>query len=109
MQTIVQVICKKGTSLRDAIANDKKLDLHCFEIIQEKKQGRSPGWLKLKSTFEGRQGALNMQWGSDTNILTCRVVNRGNGEPSSFVGDFVDYLMARHTRRINAIQVLPQK
>lgn len=107
MQTLVQVICTPGPSLRDAIANDPKLDARQFELLLERKAGRSPGWTKLRSRAEGRRGSINIQWSSATKVLSCRVVNKGLGKPNLIIGDFVDYLLQRHRRRIKLITVLP--
>lgn len=107
MQTLVQVICTPGTSVRDAIANDPKLAAHAFEVVLERKTGRSPGWTKLRSRAEGRRGSLNIQWSAATKILSCRVVNKGPGKPNLIVGDFVLYLLQRHRRRVKFIAVVP--
>ena len=107
MQTLVQVICTPDPSLRDAIANDPKLDARHFEILLERKAGRSPGWTKLRSRAEGRRGSINIQWGAATKVLSCRVVNKGSGKPNLIIGDFVDYLLQRHRRRIKLITVSP--
>lgn len=107
MQTLVQVICTPGRSLRDAIANDPRLAAQDFEILAERKAGRSPGWTKLGSRAEGRRGTINLQWNAAARVLSCRVVNKGAGKPNRIVGDFVDYLLRRHRRRIRLISVLP--
>lgn len=108
MQTVVQVVCTRGRSLRDAIANDRALTRHHhLAVIQEKKPGRSPGWTKVRTTEGDRSGSLNVQWDSSTNILTCRVVNRGAGRPNMIIGYFVDYLLRRQRRRIKLVTVLP--
>src|SRR5205823_13450717 len=39
-------------------------------------------------------------------VLSCRVVNKGSGIPSLIIGDFVDYLLQRHRRRVKLITVL---
>jgi hypothetical protein len=107
VQTLVQVVCTSGSSVRDAIANDAKLDAHNFEVLLERKAGRSPGWTKLRSRAEGRRGSINIQWNAATRVLSCRVVNKGSGKPNLIIGDFVDYLLQRHRRRIRVITVLP--
>ncbi len=107
MQTLVQVICTPGASVRDAIASDPKLGRHGFEILYEHKPGRSPGWTKLRSRAIGRRGTLNIQWNAATKVLSCRVVNKGAGKPNFVIGDFVLYLLQRHRRRIRLITVLP--
>jgi hypothetical protein len=107
VQTLVQVICTPGLSVRDAIANDPKLDAHAFEILLERKAGRAPGWTKLRSRAEGRHGSINIQWSAATKVLSCRVVNKGSGKPNLIIGDFVVYLLQRHRRRVKLITVLP--
>jgi hypothetical protein len=107
LQTLVQVICTPGSSVRDAIANDPKLDTHDFEVVLERKSGRFPGWTKLRSHAEGRRGSINIQWNGATKVLSCRVVNKGSGKPNLIIGDFVDYLLQRHRRRVKIITVLP--
>ena len=106
MQTLVQVICTPGSSLRDAIANDRQLESHWFEVLRERKAGRSPGWTKLRSRARGRRGTLNIQWNGATRILSCRVVNRGPGKPNLIIGDFVNYVLRRHRRRVKMLAVL---
>jgi hypothetical protein len=108
MQTLLQVVCSRGTSLRDAIVNDAKLGE--FGLVTEKKQqpGRPHGWAKIRSTEPGRQGALNLEWDADTGILLCRIVNRGAGRPNQVLGDFVAYLFQRHRRRIEAVNIIPR-
>ena len=107
MQTLVLVVCSPGLSVRDAIANDPKLGRHDFEILLERKAGRAPGWTKLRSRAQGRLGSINIQWSAATKVLSCRVVNRGSGKPNLIIGDFVDYLLQRHRRRVKIIAVFP--
>jgi hypothetical protein len=106
VQTLVQVICTPGLSVRDAIANDPKLDAHQFEIVLERKAGRAPGWTTLRSrarvvavpsTFNGAP--------QPSPVLPRR--NKGSGRPNLIIGDFVDYLLQRHRRRVKVITVLP--
>ena len=106
MQSLVQVICTPGSSLRDAIANDTKLEAHSFEVLLERKAGRFPGWTKLRSRAVGRRGTVNLQWNGATKVLSCRVVNKGAGKPNLIIGDFVNYLLRRHRRRIKLIAIL---
>jgi hypothetical protein len=35
------------------------------------------------------------------------VVNKGRGKPNLIIGDFVNYLLRRHNRRVKFITVLP--
>jgi len=106
MQTIVQVICSKGRSLRDSIVNDSKLSDFGLSVREKLKHGRQQGWAKIHSVHSDRQGALNIEWNSDTRILLCRVVNRGAGRPDLVLGDFVRYLFHRYPRRIRMINII---
>jgi hypothetical protein len=98
--------CSRGGSLREKIARDNQLQDYMLYVVKEQKPGRSPGWLKIRSTESDRRGAINIQWDA-SGVLRCRVVNRGAGKPNSIVGDFMDYILARHRRRIRAITVIP--
>ena len=49
MQILVQVLCSKGGSLREAIANDTRIDKFSLTVTSEKQPGRQPGWMKLHS------------------------------------------------------------
>lgn len=109
MQTLVEVHCKRGRSLREAMANDRRLAKHGLEMLKEHQPGRAPGWAKLRGTQPGRQGTVNIEWDASTHVLSCRVVNRGRGKPNLIIGDLVDYLLARHRARIVAILVVPKQ
>jgi hypothetical protein len=106
MQTIIQVFCSKGPSLRDSIVNDKRLSDFDLAVREKLRQGRTQGWAKISSRRRDRLGALNLQWDSDTRILLCRVVNRRKGRPDLVLGDFVSYLLRRYRRRIAVINIL---
>ena len=108
MQTLLQVVCTKGKSLRDSIVNDRKLSEDKFKIQKKRKRGRQHGWAKIHSIADGRRGALNLRWASDTHIMECRVVNRGAGRPHLILGDFIDYLFRHHCKRIKAVMILPR-
>lgn len=102
MQTIIQVLCKSGNSLRDLIANDPKLEDYDLELIHSKRQHRNPGWAKLRSTT-GEWGAINFEWNSSSRTLTCRVVTRKQKKPFNIIGDFIAYLLARQSNKIVTI------
>ena len=68
--------------------------------------GRQRGWTKLHSSREGAYGAINIQWDTAARVLICRVVTRGE-YPALITGDFVAYLVSRHRRRIQTINVFP--
>ena len=98
MQVLVQVVCKRGPSMRDAIARHQKLEDHYLKVTEQKRQGRSRGWTKVRSTEPARHGAINLEWDADTNILISRVVTRGRGKPNLIIGDFVDFYCAAFRR-----------
>ena len=102
MQIVITALCKKGNSLREAIAGDDRLDAFRLQVVKQLQPGRSPGWLKIRST-ERQRGAINVQWDGQAQVLTARVVTRGSRAPSAIVGDFINYLLARHGRRVVAI------
>jgi hypothetical protein len=107
MQTIIQVVCTPGISLRDSIAKDRRLGDDDFEVIEEKRTGRNPGWTTIKSVYPDRQGSIKIQWLDSADILLCRVINKGGGKPNLIVGDFVDYLLKRYPRRLRSVTILP--
>lgn len=102
MQIVVMALCRKGTSLREAIGSDPKLADYSLSIGKKKQMGRSPGWMKVHST-DKRRGAINLEWDAQAHVLMARVITRGANRPSAIVGDFINYLLARHGNRIVAI------
>jgi hypothetical protein len=109
MQTILQVICTPGESLRDAIGSDTAIAKHGLQVTKHQTPGRSPGWTKLHSCAEPRRaGAINVEWNTSAAILTCRVVTRGVRKPSLIVGDLVNYLVTRFPGRIRALTLIPR-
>ena len=108
MQVLVQVVCSRGPSLRQAIAADEKLSTFDLCVTEQKRPGRSHGWAKVHSSLEDRRGAINIEWDAKTQVLLCRVVTRGSGKPNLIIGDFVDYLLRRFARRIEAINIIPR-
>lgn len=108
MQTLVEVYCTRGPSLRERIAGDKRLEEHLLMVKKEMQPGRKPGWMKLGSTDASRHGAINVEWDANNSILRCRVVTRGQGKPHLIVGDFLEYLLARHRRRVQHVAIVPR-
>lgn len=102
MQVVISAICTAGRSLRQAIGDDETLEKHLLVLDKKQTPGREPGWLKLRSS-EQQRGAINIVWDGQAHILTARVVTKGSSRPSPIVGDFINYLLARHGRRIKAI------
>jgi hypothetical protein len=108
MQILVQVVCTRGPSLRDAIAKNARLDRHLLRVSEQKRSGRSRGWTKVHSTEPDRRGAINLEWDANTNLLLARVITRGQGKPSLIIGDFVHLLMSKYRKRIQAINIIPR-
>ena len=102
MQILVQVLCSKGRSLRQAIANDQRLSKYGLQVTLEHQPGRAPGWMKVHSA-DAKRGALNIEWDAQSAVLSARVVTRGSRRPSPVVGDFVNYVLDRHASRVQAI------
>jgi hypothetical protein len=102
MQILVLVLCTKGKSLRQEIADDRRLAAYGFHVAKETQPGRAPGWLKLHATDRTR-GALNIEWNAQSAILRARVITRGSRRPSPIVGDFINYLLARFASRVETI------
>jgi hypothetical protein len=106
---LIQVVSTRGRSLRDAIRTHPKLDGHNLRITEHRRHGRANGWSKVHSTQPDRRGAINLEWDADTGILLCRVITRGRGRPNLIIGDFMDFLLGRFTKRIQAINVIPNR
>jgi hypothetical protein len=102
MQILIQALCSRGRSLREAIANDSRLRTHGLRVVREKQAGRAPGWMKLQSADFAR-GVLNVEWDTPSSVLSARVITRGSARPSPIVGDFINYLLIRHSRRVKAV------
>ncbi len=47
MQVIITALCTPGTSLRQAIAKDSRLEEYLLVIDTQQEPDRKPGWLKL--------------------------------------------------------------
>lgn len=103
MQILVQVLSSKGPSLREAIAKDARLDRYGLRVTRQMQPGRAPGWLKVHAVDPAIQGALNIEWDSQSAVLSARVITRGSRRPSPIVGMFINYLLHRFPRRIQSI------
>ena len=107
MQTLIHIYCVKGPSLRERIAADRRLPRHLLQVVKQQQQGRAPGWMKIRSTSADRRGAINVEWDATSSVLKCRIVNRGTGKPHLIVGDFLEYVLARHRNRVRTIAIIP--
>ena len=105
MQLLIQVVCTRGKSLRDAIARHPKIEEHGLIVSRQLKQARFPGWTKLHSVLEHRDGAINVQWNPHAALLVARIVTRGKGDPGLIAGDFIGFLLRRFKRRVHSINV----
>lgn len=99
MQIVIQVLCKGSKSLRDTVVSDGKLEDYRLRLVHSKRQHRYPGWAKVRSS-DAVPGAINFVWSRSSQTLTCRVVTRRGNKPYNIVGDFIAYLLARHSSRI---------
>ncbi|MFI5256655.1 MAG: hypothetical protein ACHQRK_05275 [Gemmatimonadales bacterium] len=104
MQILVQALCTKGKSLREAIGSDARLAQHRLQVTRQMQAGRAPGWMKLHAT-DTRRGALNIEWDTQSAVLSARVITRGSRKPSPIVGDFINYLLSRHGSRVQTVTV----
>lgn len=107
MQTVIEVTCYHGGSLREGIANDKRLEKYDLAVSSQKMSGRNPGWSKLHSLDPEVPGAINLEWDPPTKTLMARVVTKGRSTPDRITGDFIAYLMRCQRRRIRSILLLP--
>jgi hypothetical protein len=107
MQTVIQVVTSGHGSLRSKIMDDLQLERKFkFERTWHKQPGRPHGWAKIRSAREGVPGVINLEWHAGSGTLICRVVTKSGNKPNCIIGDFVDYLLARHQNRIFAIHIL---
>ena len=108
MQSIIQITCYRGGSLREAIASDTRLEKYNLTVMRQKTPGRSPGWAKLHSTDPEIRGAINLEWDPATKTLLARIVTKGKNTPDRITGDFIAYLIRRHRKKIRSILLLPR-
>lgn len=106
MQTLIQVICGKGSSLRDKISKDTRLAKVGLVVSETRRMDRRGGWTKIHIESNDGYGAINIQWIPSSSMLLCRVVTRG-GDPGEITGRFVWYLVSRFRGRIQTILVVP--
>ena len=106
MQTLIQVITTGQGSLRSKIMSDPQLESKFgFIKVWAKQPGRQHGWAKIHSARD-LHGAINLEWHGRSGTLICRVVTKLGHKPNSIIGDFIDYLLARHQSRIFAIHIM---
>jgi hypothetical protein len=106
MQTLIQVICTRGPSLRDAISRDPRIEKFGLVVSETRRMDRPEGWTKIHASSDDVYGAVNVQWVPSSTTLLCRIVTRG-GDPGPITGRFIGYLVSRFRRRIEAIHVIP--
>ncbi|MGH7553899.1 MAG: hypothetical protein ACREMQ_12815 [Longimicrobiales bacterium] len=108
MQTVIQVSCRRerGTSLREAIESDERIEKFGMSVSTRRVPGRNPGWAKIHS-LAGYPGAINIRWDAATSTLLARVVTRQRQPATELIGMFVAYLLKNHSTKIRAITILP--
>jgi len=105
MQTVIQVIATGTGPLRNKIMSDSQLEKKFgFIKVWHKQPSRPHGCAKIHSARDVH-GAVNLEWHAPSKTLMCRVVTKLGNKPK-FVGDFIDYLLARHQGRIVAIHIM---
>ena len=107
MQSVIQVTCYRGGSLRERLANDGYLAKYHLAVSRQKTSGRNPGWAKVRSTARGVHGAINLEWDPATKTLMARVVTKHKTTPDRITGDFIAYLIRRQRTRIRSILLRP--
>jgi hypothetical protein len=107
MQTVIQITCYRGGSLREAVANDRRLEKFHLIVLWQKSPGRNPGWAKIHSTEPDIPGAINLEWDPATKTLMARIVTKGGNTAERIIGDFLAYLMRCQRRKIRSILILP--
>lgn len=107
MQTLIQVFCSGKGSLRETIANDAKIENFNLTVSKIKSNNKTGGWSKIHSTI-GEYGAINIEWDANTNMLSCRVITKQGGNPSEIISHFTNYLLSKHKKRIEFINILPR-
>src|SRR5260370_29085091 len=106
MQTVIQVITAGRGSLRNKIMREPELEgKFGFIKVWSKQRGRPHGWAKIHSARD-LHGAINLEWHASSGTLICGVVTKLGNKPNFIIGDFIDYLLARHQSRILAIHIM---
>lgn len=107
MQTLVQVLCTRGPSVREAIGAYGRIARYNLQVTKQHRPGRAHGWAKVHSTRKQRRGAMNLEWDPKTSILTGRVVTRGKNRPNRLIADFVDFMLgSRFKGRVKSINIV---
>jgi hypothetical protein len=86
------------------VVNCPRLEEFGLIVSEQKRQGRPHGWAKLH--MNRAHGAINIEWHAASQALICRVITRG-GKSHTIAGAFVEFLLARFSKQIASIQILP--
>ena len=108
MQVLLLATFAETPSIRDQIIRDDELAAYGFFVKSTKRKQRNPGWAKLVSLHEDRFGAINIEWDSGINLLTCRIVTRDWNSPWPIIGEFTTYLLERYEEIIEAVNIYPR-
>jgi hypothetical protein len=109
MQIQLQAFAKRGRggsphSLRTLVAQDLSRGQHGPLYVEEFKDlERSPGWAKIKA--KDVPGAINLEWDGGQRMLTARAIAKMGNRPHKLMAIFVAYLLQRHGRRLNSINL----
>jgi len=105
MQTVIMVVTTgrgRCETRSGAIRSREEIQAGPTE---DRRPARPHGRAKIHSAREAH-GVINLEWHSRTGVLTCRVITKLGNKPNSIIGDFIDYLLARHQSRILAIHIM---
>ena len=91
--------------MREAIASDPRFSDFNLQIYFKDPE-RPFGWAKIHST-ENKRGAINVTWNGSTRVLECRVITKLGNKPNTIIGDFLNYLLKRHFKKIKVINIFP--
>jgi len=105
MQTVIQVLCTGGVSLRQTIADDQEgLEQFQLKLGRQRIANGHPGWTEVRGRGN-TWAALKISWDMPTTTLTCRVASRRLARPHPIASKFVDFLLYRYSERIKAVSI----
>lgn len=104
MQILIHALCTRGPSLREGMTGDSRLADFNLEMVHGRQKGRAPGWMTVRST-NSKTGRLRIEWHASTQSLVARAVTRTT-VPAPIVGDFINYLLAEWSSRIQTITTI---
>ncbi len=109
MQIQLQAFARKTKtgpppSLRTLTARDLNRGRHDLLYVDEFRDAeRRPGWAKIKA--KGVHGAVNLEWDGSQRMLTARAIAKQGHRPHQLMAIFAAYLLERHGRRLDSINI----